>query len=259
MVDHRLIGERLHRIDDRIVANLDHDDAGHHRKAAVRRTAEKERLTRIVAGVGTTTVAAANAGITTQDVGVGVTLLEVRPRDRRRGEHRQHGSGELAHDRLTDRLLPPALGLAVVHHQIAVAQPAGGAEIEHLIAHSPIEGDRGVAERTVRDRHGEAADLVVDDLVPDQDLPRITADRAVVLEHDDGLAILHPAVGLAHGDEAGMVNGGNTVLRRSTRNYLVQGDRVLREISLPPPGAERHSYLLSAIVTANLRFRLAAR
>jgi hypothetical protein len=40
-------------------------------------------------------------------------------------------SGQLIDDRACGELLPPALGLAVIHHPFAPAQASGGAEIQH--------------------------------------------------------------------------------------------------------------------------------
>ena len=88
-------------------------------------------------------------------------------------------------DRPPRRLLPERMRRAVVHHQVAVAEQAGDAELEHLFADRALEGDRGVAERAERHRDGLAADHVVDDLVPGEDVERIPARVAVELDMDD--------------------------------------------------------------------------
>jgi hypothetical protein len=70
-------------------------------------------------------------------------------------------------------LLPPALGLAVVHHEVVVAQVAGGPERQRAGADAALECHGAVAQRAVGDRDRPARDRVVDDLVPDQDLQLI--------------------------------------------------------------------------------------
>ncbi len=71
----------------------------------------------------------------------------------------------MAHDSRARKLLPPAFGLAIVHDEIALAQVAGGAEIEQPAPDAPVEHDGGVAERAERHCHGQAADGIVHDFV----------------------------------------------------------------------------------------------
>ena len=65
--------------------------------------------------------------------------------------------------------MPPAFGCIVVHHHIEVAQAAGIAEFKNLAIETPVENDAGIAERAIADQHRDAADGVIDDLVPEQD------------------------------------------------------------------------------------------
>ncbi len=52
---------------------------------------------------------------------LGVLLLELPPGDDLRGQELEVGSGQLAYDGLPRELLPPALRLPVIHHEIRVA------------------------------------------------------------------------------------------------------------------------------------------
>jgi hypothetical protein len=72
-------------------------------------------------------------------------------------------------DCFAGKLLPPALGFSIVHHKVRVSQLSARAEFEHLTADGPLENDGSVAERTIGDHDRNAADNVVDDLVPDHD------------------------------------------------------------------------------------------
>jgi hypothetical protein len=51
-------------------------------------------------------------------------------------------SKERADDALTGELLPPALGLAIVHDKVRVPELASRAEAERAIADTPVEDDR---------------------------------------------------------------------------------------------------------------------
>ena len=116
-------------------------------------------------------------------------------------------------DPLAGELLPPALGLAVVHHEVGVAQLAGGAEIQHRVAHPPVVDNGRVAERAEGNGDGNAARRVVDDLVPHQDLQRIGAVFAAQEHADHGLRV-GEMVDLGSGREDRIVDRGNAVLGR---------------------------------------------
>ena len=91
---------------------------------------------------------------------------------------------------IAPELLPPRLGLPVVHDEIGVAQLAGRAEVERAPLDPAVERDRRVAERAEGDGDGEPAEFVVDDLVPDQDLQRVGARLAADRQLDHRLARL---------------------------------------------------------------------
>lgn len=57
-------------------------------------------------------------------------------------------------------------------------------------------------KRTESDDDGPAANSVIDDLVPDQDLNRIRACVAANLEHDNRLPWMNPGISLFNRDEA---------------------------------------------------------
>ena len=138
-----------------------------------------------------------------------------------------------ADDPLAGELLPPALGLAVVHHEVGVAELAGGAEIQHRVAHPPVVDHGRVAEWAEGDRDRHTPHRVVDDLVPDQDLQWIGAVLAAEEHADHGLGI-GEIVDLGSGREDRIVDRGNAVLGRPAGHDLVERDRRLRKIRRPP-------------------------
>src|SRR5260370_19753452 len=144
-----------------------------------------------------------------------------------------------AHNGVAPELLPPALRLTVVHHEIRVSEFARRAEIENPILHRAFENERGIAERAVGDRHGRTPDNIVHDLVPDQNAqgngPRVAANG----ERDERLCIAYaasPSGCNAIGEplEARRVDRRNTVLARPARLNLLQRDSVLRKVRAGP-------------------------
>ncbi len=79
-------------------------------------------------------------------------------------------SGQLPDNRLTDRLLPPRFGLAVIHDQIAEAQAPGGAEVQHTPIDGALESKRCIAQRAERHGNGYSSNGIVHNLVPDENL-----------------------------------------------------------------------------------------
>src|SRR3546814_17783500 len=71
-----------------------------------------------------------------------------------RGNRLKYLPGQCAYDRLTGKLLPQAFGLGIVHDQVRMAQPPGGAETECPPIDPAVEYHRGVAQRAIRHRHG---------------------------------------------------------------------------------------------------------
>src|SRR5258708_12633806 len=90
-------------------------------------------------------------------------------------------------------MLPPALGLTVVHHEIRVSELTRRAEIENPVLHRAFENERGVAKRAIGDGHGRIPDTIVHDLVPDQDAQGIRPRVAANGDRDDRLSIPTPA------------------------------------------------------------------
>ena len=200
--------------------------------------------TLVVALVRIGAVLATMAGLAGHDVAVGKGGLEVLPADHRQRHEAQPAAGVDAGDSLTGGLLPPGLGLPVVHDQVAVVQPPGGAEIQHLVVEAPVEGDRGVAQRAERDRHRLVAELVVDDLVPGENLDRIGAHEPAGLDDRNRLAGLQPAVGVGDRQVLRGVDRGNAVLGRAAGEDLRVGHRVPAEVGAELPGRARWRRLL---------------
>ncbi len=95
----------------------------------------------------------------------------------------------MPHQALAGEVSPQRLGLSVVHDQRRLVQLAGRAEVEQPIAELPLERQRRVAQRTVGHRHRHTAHLVVDDLVPDQDLDGVGLRLPVDLHDDHALVV----------------------------------------------------------------------
>ena len=60
------------------------------------------------------------------------------------------GPEQCADDRVSTKLLPPALGLTIVHHEVGVAQSARRAETQSPARNASVEHDRGIAEGGTR-------------------------------------------------------------------------------------------------------------
>jgi hypothetical protein len=175
---------------------------------------------------------------------VAVTLAEAGKRFQPRWNEAEPLPAHGADDAFARELLPPALRLPVVHHEVRVSKLAGRSEIEGAAVQPAIENQRRVAERAVGHDDREAADGVVDDLVPDEDAHGIRASIAIDCERDDGLGgadrcapARRPSVNKLL--EPRQVDGRNSVLARTARPDLSEGDRVPREIGarpLRPPG-----------------------
>ena len=136
-------------------------------------------------------------------------------------------------------LLPPRLGLPVVHDEIAQTKPPRRSEVEHHRVEAAVEDDRGVAERTERDRDRGAAQLVVRDLVPDEDLERVGAGLPAPFDRDDRLARIEPFRGLLHRGVAGEVDGRDPVPRGSAGHDLREVHDPILEVGLRKlPGGE---------------------
>jgi hypothetical protein len=78
---------------------------------------------------------------------------------------------------------------------------------------APVVGERAVAQRAEAHRDRHAAEGVVGDLVPGEDLQRVEARLAADAHQDDGLEPAEPGGGLRLGDEAGSGEGPATPVR----------------------------------------------
>jgi hypothetical protein len=110
-----------------------------------------------------------------------------------------------------------------------------------------IEDERRVAERAVGDRDRPAAERVVDDLVPHQDLERVGAGLATELDGQHRLAVGEPLLGVGLRGGLGLVDRGDAVTRRAARLELRQRHAVLREICLPAARVELERLAADAV------------
>ena len=146
------------------------------------------------------------------------------------GKEAQLVTGILADDPFAGELLPPGLRLAIVHDQIAVAQPSGGAEIENLAVKVAVEGDAGVAQGAEGDRYRLTVYFVVDDLVPYEDAQRVGAGHITVAEHDHRVWVFQPLVAGCYGLKLRSVNRRDAVFGRTAGKNLSPTHRASREV-----------------------------
>lgn len=86
---------------------------------------------------------------------------------------RQLSPGQLPYQRLSRELLPPGLGLMVVHDQVTAPQHSADGERVDLSIDASAKHDSRVAQRSIADEHWLTIDHVVNDLVEDQNLYRV--------------------------------------------------------------------------------------
>ena len=247
VVHHAALLQQCVGIGDRLVIQLDGQHPRHRRKVGRRGgTAVQERAApfAVVASVGIHAVLAPMTRVPGHDVAVGKGGLEILPAHHGKRDEAQPAAGVGAGDPLARGLLPPRFGLPVVHDQVAVIQPPGRAEIQHLVVEAAVEGDRGVAERTERDRHRQVAELVVDDLVPSEDLDGIRAHPPAGLDHGDRLKGLQPGIRVGDRQVLRVVDRGDAVLGRTAGEDLRVGHRVAAEVGPELPGCARRRRLL---------------
>ena len=149
------------------------------------------------------------------------------------------GRGQFANEGGAGELLPPGFGLAVIHHKVAVAQAAGGAEVEHHVAHPPIEHDARVAQGAEGNGDRPAGNLVVDDFVPYQNGQRIGPSLSAMFVDDDRIRVRQPVRRSGDRFEARGVQGRNAVLGRASGNDFGQVNGAFGEIGLPTPRVYR--------------------
>ena len=142
-----------------------------------------------------------------------------------RGARSGGGPGHRSEEQLAPEALVPGCGPAVVHQEVRVEEQAADPEREPLAAHLAAERHGAVAERVVGDRDRNAAQGVVDDLVPDKHAQRVGAGGAPEPHPDDAvagheeLAVPGPGgVGLGDGPQRRVDERGQTVLRHPRRD-----------------------------------------
>ncbi|ABC45577.1 hypothetical protein SRU_0090 [Salinibacter ruber DSM 13855] len=212
------------------VADGDGHDLRHRGQAVVRGAPVGEGLVVdvVVAGVRIAAVRSVVPRVAREHRSVRMGLPKLAEGDDLRRNLRQRPARKVADDRFAGELLPQRFGLAVVHHQIRVAEQAGDAEFDGLAVERTLEHEGAVAERTEGNGHGCARDPIVHDLVVREDLKRIGPRRALVFEQDHRLLRRHPVARLPHRNERGIVDRRDAVLRRPARHQRRKVDVVLR-------------------------------
>jgi hypothetical protein len=117
-------------------------------------------------------------------------------------------------------LLPPALRLPVVHHQIALTQFSRGAKVKDLTVNPTVEHDCCVAQWAEGYRHGHFSKFVVNDLMVDEYLQWISARLTVHRNDNEWFARIKPRVGGVYPLESRLVNRWDPILRWSSRAEL---------------------------------------
>ena len=146
--------------------------------------------------VGVDAVVAAVAGLPTEDEAPGKRLLVVGPGGDGQRQEVEVGASEVADDGFAGGLLPERLGQVIPHDHVANPQVGADAEAQGLVVDDPAKADGGITQRTVGGDDRLAADRVVDDFVPREDLQRLGAALAAVLEDGDRLAVVEELVTL---------------------------------------------------------------
>ena len=131
---------------------------------------------------------------------------------------------EIAPDGLAGELLPEGVGGAVVHELVRAVEETAGAEAVDLVADATVVEDGAPAEGAVGERNGDAADGVVDHLVPVDDAAGVGAGVAVDLDADDAVFRADPGGGLLGRDESRVLEGRDAVHRHATPEDLLGGE-----------------------------------
>lgn len=127
----------------------------------------------VVSNIGIPAVVARAGIVWDQHLPIGETLAKTTEGFYTRRNQTKVFSAQDAHNCIARELLPPALGLTVVHHKIRVSEFSCCAEIEDAILQRAVKNERGVAERAIGHGDRRAADEIVHDFVPDQNAQRI--------------------------------------------------------------------------------------
>ena len=150
VVDHPLSLQRKEGKGQRLPVQLQGGNPFHRQQAAIEFPSEQERrlVGPVVAGIRVLAIPAGVSGIPRQHVGPGKGRLEVAP-GHDLGRHQFQLVARIGtHDALPGELLSPALGLPVPHHQVAVAQVARYAKVQHGAIQPTVESNGRVAQRT---------------------------------------------------------------------------------------------------------------
>ena len=227
-------------VGDGLTVELDGGDALHGAEASVLGAVEEEGggVNVVVAGVGVAAVLAGEARVPGEHLAFGVVVPEVGPGNDGSGDLGEPGAGELSDDGLAEDLLPPAVGGAVVHDEVAVAEEAADTEGVDSVPHAAVEGDGGVAEGAESDEDRLAAYHVVDDLVPGHYLEGVGTGVAVDFDGDDGLHFGEPVDVIGDWGEPGVVDGGYSVADLAEEDFGVV-DGVLGEVGAPGVSSRR--------------------
>ncbi len=148
---------------------------------------ERTAVDVVIAGIRIPAIRSVIPRVAREHVRARVRFLERLPGDDGCRKERKLPAGVLADQPLACSLLPPTLGQAVVHDQVAKAQPSSRTKSRHLIVYAPLKGDGRVTQWAERHCDGNVSQRVVHDLVPHQDLDRIGSRLVADLDQDDRL------------------------------------------------------------------------
>ena len=198
----------------------------------------KERARGVVSGIGIGAIPARPVGFVHHQP-VRMRRGKGRPAFHHGGQLRQLAPGMRADNPLPKRLLPPALGLPIIHDHVGMAQQARDAKGQGLPIQPRIEHHAGVAERPERYQHRHAADTVVHDLMPHEVTDRIGARRLVRQGHTHHRFTIRQSGFCANGNETGVGLRRNAVFRRTARDDFGEVNLKTRKIGVWPGGSKR--------------------
>src|SRR5262249_55774138 len=145
----------------------------------------------------------------------------------------QLGPGQVADDGPADGLLPPGLGLAVIHDQVGLAKVARRAEVQYATGCAPVERDGRVAEWAEGDRDRHTPDSVIDYLVPDRDQHWISTALGPNRQRHQGLGWFERGAGFGGAQKLGVVGRWDAAVAWPATADFAQGHAVFVEIGLP--------------------------
>ena len=156
-------------------------------------------------------------------------------------------AGQRACNGMHRYLRPQALRLMVVHEEIALIEQTGDTERIQTPLHDSIKRDAGAAERAIGDDHGGAADRVVDDLMPIENLDRVRLGFCSQCESQDAISVLEER-SLPGWDESWREDGGNPVFAGPSIDDLIERYTMLCQIEAcgwgfpePQPSSENEN------------------